>query len=150
MKISRVILLVCMFMLNAVVQANDFSVRSSNIPLANGAINPRETFLIATDKLIPGASYRLVCKITDTNNKNNQAILNINIIPSSVFDMTTPETILNGVVIPGGNKTQLKLTQIDNILELHGILKDNQVNVTNLDQTDSVTISCAATAQTSN
>lgn len=122
------------------------NVKSSNINLVGGTISPRETLAISTDKLLPGGSYKVTCKITDPNNKNNPVILNVNATGEGGASCLI---VLNDTWIGG---PQFSLPQVDNTIQITNVYNNRTpIKILNLDQTDSVKFSdCVAVAQAGN
>lgn len=144
MKLKKMIFVVGISLLSLCSYAA--STKNSNISLVGGTISPRQTLQIATDKLVPGGSYTVMCTISDSNNKANPVTVKVNVAYPAGWG--GGQITLNGNYING---SQFSLTQVDNQLQLTRIQSVTPISITNLDQSDSVKVSdCVAIAETGN
>lgn len=153
MKLARISFLIALLTLTTASFAGNL--RSSNVTLPGGTINPRETLEITSDKLVPNGTYKLMCSITDSTNKTDPVLIQLNSTPTMYATGWggSSKIILNGTEVSSSSNpsVQLKLTQISNSLEVTnlttGWYSSSLLSITNLDQDHPVTVSnCRAVA----
>ncbi len=115
------------------------SLKNSNITLIGGSIKPHETLVISLSPLLPNVSYNVLAKINDPNNKKNKVILKV-LQEDDGGSMTA--FFVNNVLVAG---PQFRLTQVDNTVILRVWNNINPITITNLDDTDYVTVTATAT-----
>lgn len=130
MALKKLALLTAAILLSSGAFAN---FKAANLTIPGGIIKPHEIFTLASDKLVPGASYSLTCTIKDSNNSKNPVFIRV-----FVRDNTTgtgPGALqLNGESFYG----QTTLTQITNTLVIPNFTTSTTTTISNLDNTDSI------------
>ena len=129
---------------------------SSYISLGGGTVESSQQIEISLEKFMPEVSYKVTCEITDSNNEENKVIMFFDTNNSYVSGTCS----LNNHPLYGYcyNK-QFQLTQVENTFEVSSVRKQDFYNYEtdnsslafmNLDQDDSVTVNCHATASAAN
>lgn len=137
MKIKQKAIFLAIFLMTGSCFAN---LKSSNITLTGGTINPHETLSISLSPLMPDVAYKVIAKITDPNNKKNKVILKAG--QDSGYGFSYDNITVNGTWISG---SQFSLNQIENTVEFTNLFGIDPITITNLDDTDSVTVTAIAT-----
>ncbi|MBA2655350.1 MAG: hypothetical protein H0U71_09860 [Gammaproteobacteria bacterium] len=144
MKIKQVSLFLGMLIINFSIYAN---LKSSDITLASGTIKPREILILSLSKLSPDVSYFIVAKINDPNNKKNQVIIKVK---QERGRLGCYSVFLNDKFMANAEDgPQLRLTQADNTIDFLSMdpyfTTVAPITFTNLDETDSITLTAVAT-----
>lgn len=153
MKLARFGILITLLTLTAASFAG--TLKSSNVSIPGGTINPRESLELASDSLVPYSVYNVMCDIADPTNKTDPTTIQL----KAYFENgsgSNSSVSLNGnqYSFGSGHSLQLKLPQTANTFAISNISPygDGSIlTIYNLDQKHAITVSnCRAVAATAN